>query len=210
MKILLLGNGGREHALAWKIAQSPKTEKLYIAPGNAGTASVGENVPIGVNDFDAIRDFVLNNDIDMLVVGPEAPLVDGIYDYFKADERLSKIPVIGPSKAGAQLEGSKDFAKVFMMRHHIPTARYQTFDGTQLEEGLRFLETLKAPYVLKADGLCGGKGVLILSTLAEAQKELREMLGGMFGNASSRVVIEEYLSGIECSIFVLSDGEHYT
>ena len=210
MKILLLGNGGREHALAWKIAQSPKTEKLYIAPGNAGTASVGENVPIGVNDFDAIRDFVLNNDIDMLVVGPEAPLVDGIYDYFKADERLSKIPVIGPSKAGAQLEGSKDFAKVFMMRHHIPTARYQTFDGTQLEEGLRFLETLKAPYVLKADGLCGGKGVLILSTLAEAQKELREMLGGMFGNASSRVVIEEYLSGIECSIFVLTDGEHYT
>lgn len=210
MKILLLGNGGREHALAWKIAQSPKTEKLYIAPGNAGTASVGENIPIGVNDFDAIRDFVISTGIDLLVVGPEAPLVEGIYDYFKADERLSKIPVIGPSKAGAQLEGSKDFAKAFMMRHHIPTARYQTFNGTQLEEGLRFLETLKAPYVLKADGLCGGKGVLILPTLEEAQKELREMLGGMFGNASSRVVIEEYLSGIECSVFVLTDGEHYT
>ena len=209
MKILLLGSGGREHALAWKIAQSAKCEKLFIAPGNAGTVNVGENVSIGVNEFEKIKQFVLDNAIDMVVVGPEDPLVKGIYDEFKSDARTAQIPVIGPSKAGAVLEGSKDFAKGFMQRHQIPTARYETFDGEHLEEGLRFLETLEAPYVLKADGLCAGKGVLILPTIDEAKKELKEMLGGMFGNASSRVVIEEFLSGIECSVFVLTDGEHY-
>ena len=209
MKILLLGSGGREHALAWKIAQSAKCEKLFIAPGNAGTVNVGENVSIGVNEFEKIKQFVLDNAIDMVVVGPEDPLVKGIYDEFKSDARTVQIPVIGPSKAGAVLEGSKDFAKGFMQRHQIPTARYETFDGEHLEEGLRFLETLEAPYVLKADGLCAGKGVLILPTIDEAKKELKEMLGGMFGNASSRVVIEEFLSGIECSVFVLTDGEHY-
>lgn len=209
MKILLLGSGGREHALAWKIAQSKKVEKLYIAPGNAGTSNVGENVSISATDFDALKAFVLENAIDMVVVGPEDPLVKGIYDNFKNDERTSHIPVIGPSKAGAVLEGSKDFAKAFMMRHNIPTAAYATFDGEHLEEGLAFLETLQAPYVLKADGLCAGKGVLILPTLEEAKNELREMLGGMFGNASSRVVIEEFMSGIECSVFVLTDGKNY-
>ena len=209
LRILLLGSGGREHALAWKIAQSAKCEKLFIAPGNAGTINNGENVPIGVNEFDKLKEFVLQNDIDMMVVGPEDPLVRGIYDEFKADERTASIPVIGPSKAGAVLEGSKDFAKRFMQRHNIPTARYQTFDGEHLNEGLAFLETLKAPYVLKADGLCAGKGVLILPTLDEAKKELKEMLGGMFGNASAQVVIEEFLSGIECSVFVLTDGKHY-
>ena len=209
MKILLLGSGGREHALAWKIAQSAKCEKLFIAPGNAGTVNVGENVSIGVNEFEKIKQFVLDNAIDMVVVGPEDPLVKGIYDEFKSDARTAQIPVIGPSKAGAVLEGSKDFAKGFMQRHQIPTARYETFDGEHLEEGLRFLETLEAPYVLKADGLCAGKGVLILPTMDEAKKELKEMLGGMFGNASSRVVIEEFVSGIECSVFVLTDGKHY-
>ncbi len=209
MKILLLGSGGREHALAWKIAQSPKVDKLFIAPGNAGTGSVGTNVDIPVGDFDEIALFVLNEEVDMVVVGPEDPLVKGIYDYFAHHDLLKDIPVIGPSKAGAVLEGSKDFAKAFMMRHGIPTAAYATFDGTQVEEGCKFLETLQAPYVLKADGLCAGKGVLILPTLEEAKKELREMLGGMFGNASSRVVIEEFLSGIECSVFVLTDGKHY-
>ncbi len=209
MKILLLGSGGREHALAWKIAQSDKCDNLYIAPGNAGTGECGENVNIGVNDFEAQKDFVVSHAIDMVVVGPEDPLVKGVYDEFKADARTRDIPVIGPSKAGAVLEGSKDFAKQFMKRHHIPTAQYETFDGEHLEEGLQFLETLKAPYVLKADGLCAGKGVLILPTLDEAKKELKEMLGGMFGNASSRVVIEEFLSGIECSVFVLTDGKHY-
>lgn len=209
MKILLLGSGGREHALAWKIAQSEKCEKLYIAPGNAGTSDCGENVTMKADDFEAIKQFVVEKGIDMVVVGPEDPLVKGIYDELKADGRTKDIPVIGPSKAGAVLEGSKDFAKSFMQRHHIPTARYETFDGEHLEEGLRFLETLEAPYVLKADGLCAGKGVLILPTLGEAKKELKEMLGGMFGNASSRVVIEEFLSGIECSVFVLTDGRHY-
>ena len=209
MTILLLGSGGREHALAWKIAQSPKCAKLYIAPGNAGTGNVGENVPIGVNDFEALKAFAVEKNVDMVVVGPEDPLVKGIYDEFRQDERTSHIPVIGPSKAGAVLEGSKDFAKAFMQRHNIPTARYETFDGEHLEEGLKFLETLEAPYVLKADGLCAGKGVLILPTLDEAKKELKEMLGGMFGNASSRVVIEEFLSGIECSVFVMTDGQHY-
>ena len=209
MKILLLGSGGREHALAWKISQSEKVEKLFIAPGNAGTTNCGENVAIGVNDFEKIKEFVVDNNVDMVVVGPEDPLVKGVYDDLKSDERTKNVPVIGPSKAGAVLEGSKDFAKAFMQRHNIPTAKYQTFDGTTLEEGLKFLETLKAPYVLKADGLCAGKGVLILPTLDEAKKELKEMLGGMFGNASARVVIEEYLSGIECSVFVLTDGTHY-
>ena len=209
MKILLLGSGGREHALAWKIAQSPKVEKLYIAPGNAGTALTGENVSIKADDFEALKDFCVEKRVNMVVVGPEDPLVKGIYDDFKNDPRTKDIPVIGPSKKGAVLEGSKDFAKGFMERHNIPTAKYRTFDGTSLEEGLKFLETLKAPYVLKADGLCAGKGVLILPTLEEAKKELKEMLGGMFGNASAQVVIEEFLSGIECSVFVLTDGKNY-
>ena len=209
MKILLLGSGGREHALGWKIAQSKRVTQLFIAPGNAGTSEVGTNVDIQVNDFDAIKDFICNQKIDMVVVGPEDPLVNGIYDALKNDSRTKDTVVIGPSKEGAKLEGSKDFAKAFMKRHHIPTARYHTFTGETLDEGLRFLETLEAPYVLKADGLCAGKGVLILPTLAEAQRELNEMLGGMFGKASARVVIEEYLSGIECSVFVLTDGKHY-
>ena len=209
MKILLLGSGGREHALAWKIAQSKKCEKLFIAPGNAGTGLCGENVSMKADDFEAIKEFIVANGVNMVVVGPEDPLVKGIYDNLKTDARTKVIPVIGPSKAGAVLEGSKDFAKAFMQRHDIPTARYQTFDGEHLAEGLAFLETLEAPYVLKADGLCAGKGVLILPTLDEAKKELKEMLGGMFGNASSRVVIEEFMSGIECSVFVLTDGQHY-
>ena len=209
MKILLLGSGGREHALAWKIAQSKQVEKLYIAPGNAGTGNCGENVNIGVNDFEELKKFVYTNHIDMVVVGPEDPLVKGIYDNFANDPLTCNIPVIGPSKAGAVLEGSKDFAKAFMQRHNIPTARYQTFDGTTVEEGLKFLETLSAPYVLKADGLCAGKGVLILPTLDEAKRELKEMLDGMFGNASAQVVIEEFLSGIEGSVFVLTDGKNY-
>lgn len=209
MKVLLLGSGGREHALAWKIAQSDKCEKLFIAPGNAGTAAVGENVAIKADDFEALKQFCVENGVDMVVVGPEDPLVKGVYDDFRDDEHTKNIPVIGPSKAGAVLEGSKDFAKRFMMRHNIPTAKYETFDGTTLEEGLKFLETLKAPYVLKADGLCAGKGVLIVPTLEEAKKELKDMLGGMFGNASASVVIEEFLSGIECSVFVLTDGKHY-
>lgn len=209
MKVLLLGSGGREHALAWKIAQSAKVEKLFIAPGNAGTATCGENVAIKADDFEALKQFTVEKGINMVVVGPEDPLVKGIYDDFKNDARTANVPVIGPSKQGAVLEGSKDFAKSFMQRHNIPTARYHTFTGETLNEGLAFLETLKAPYVLKADGLCAGKGVLILPTLDEAKKELKEMLGGMFGNASASVVIEEFLSGIECSVFVLTDGKHY-
>ena len=223
MKILLLGSGGREHALAWKIAQSEKCDKLFIAPGNGGTGAVGENVNMKADDFETVKQFVVDNGINMVVVGPEDPLVKGIYDELKADPRTSSVPVIGPSKAGAVLEGSKDFAKGFMQRHNIPTARYQTFTGETVQEGIAFLETLQPPYVLKADGLCAGKGVLILPTLDEAKKELKEMLGiasptpskggetaaPMFGDASSRVVIEEFLSGIECSVFVLTDGEHY-
>lgn len=209
MKILLLGSGGREHALAWKIAQSKKCEKLFIAPGNAGTTDCGENVAIGVNDFEKLKAFAVENAIDMVVVGPEDPLVLGIYDEFKHDARTAHISIIGPSKAGAVLEGSKDFAKAFMQRHAIPTAAYATFDGTTVDEGLKFLETLKAPYVLKADGLAAGKGVLILPTLDEAKHEFKQMLDGMFGKASAKVVIEEFLSGIECSVFVLTDGTNY-
>lgn len=210
MKILLLGNGGRECAIAWKLAQSAKCEKLYIAPGNAGTSAYGENVAIGVNEFDKIRDFVLAQGIGMVVVGPEDPLVRGVVDFFAADDRLKHIPVIGPSKAAAQLEGSKEFAKAFMSRHGIPTARYQAFTLAEYDEACRFLDSLQAPYVLKADGLAAGKGVLIIEDLAEAKRELKEMLGGMFGAASATVVIEEFMSGIECSVFVLTDGEgHY-
>ena len=209
MNILLLGSGGREHALAWKIAKSSKLDKLFIAPGNAGTNQVGTNVNIKAEDFDAIKDFVLGNDIKMVVCGPEAPLVAGISDFFKNDEELKNIPVVGPSKEGAQLEGSKEYAKEFMLRHGIPTAAYKSFTKETLAEGKEFLKTLKAPYVLKADGLAAGKGVLILNDLEEAQKELEEMLGGMFGDASSTVVIEEFLSGIECSVFALTDGKDY-
>ncbi len=209
MNILLVGSGGREHALAWKIAQSPRVEQLFIAPGNAGTALAGTNVALSATDFDGIKTFVLQNNINMVVVGPEDPLVKGIYDYFKKDTQLASVPVIGPSQEGAQLEGSKDFAKAFMMRHNIPTAQYKSITADNLEEGFAFLESLEAPYVLKADGLAAGKGVLILDTLEEAKKELGDMLGGMFGDASKTVVIEEFLDGIECSVFVLSDGENY-
>jgi phosphoribosylamine--glycine ligase len=209
MKLLLLGSGGREHALAWKIAQSPKIEKLFIAPGNAGTSQVGENVNIKATDFDALKAFALAEKIDMIVVGPEDPLVKGIYDRFKGDAETSHIAIIGPTKAGAELEGSKEFAKGFMQRHSIPTARYKSVTAANIEEGIQFLEQLEAPYVLKADGLCAGKGVLILPTLEEAKKELHEMLDGMFGEASAVVVIEEFLSGIECSVFVLTDGKNY-
>lgn len=209
MNILLLGSGGREHALAWKMAKSPKTDQLYIAPGNAGTGSAGINVPVKADDFGAIKAFVLNHSVDMVVVGPEDPLVKGIYDYFRDDPSLAAIPVIGPSREGAQLEGSKEFAKAFMNRHHIPTARYKSITAGNPEEGYAFLEQLEAPYVLKADGLAAGKGVLIIDSLEEAKEELRKMLEGMFGEASKTVVIEEFLDGIECSVFVVSDGNDY-
>lgn len=209
MRILLLGSGGREHALAWKISQSKRTDKLYIAPGNAGTSGVGENVPIAVDDFEGLKRFASRESIDMVVAGPEAPLVAGIYDAFKADSRTAHIPVIGPSRAGAALEGSKDFAKAFMTRHNIPTAVYRTFDATAATDAEAYLDTLQPPYVLKADGLAAGKGVLIVPNLAEAKTKVREMLGGLFGAASSRVVIEEHLSGTECSVFALTDGKHY-
>ena len=224
MKILLLGSGGREHALAWKIAQSERVEKLFIAPGNAGTGTLPKstNIAMKADDFEAIKAFVATEGIDMVVVGPEDPLVKGIYDDMKQDARTKDVPVIGPSKAGAVLEGSKDFAKGFMQRHHIPTARYATFTSETVQEGFSFLEMLQPPYVLKADGLCAGKGVLIVPTLDEAKATLTDMLGTQadvanggehtapkFGEASNRVVIEEFLSGIECSVFVLTDGEHY-
>jgi phosphoribosylamine--glycine ligase len=209
MDILLLGSGGREHALAWKIRQSPKTGQLYIAPGNAGTAATGVNVDLKVNDFQRIGEFVLEHEIDLVVVGPEDPLVKGIYDFFKADEALSRIPVIGPGRLGARLEGSKDFAKAFMMRHRIPTAQYRSFTAEQVDEGIAFLHTLPPPYVLKADGLAAGKGVLIIDSLAEAADELRNMLQGMFGDASRTVVVEAFLDGVECSVFVLTDGNDY-
>ncbi|MDP4204665.1 MAG: phosphoribosylamine--glycine ligase [Bacteroidota bacterium] len=209
MKILIIGSGGREHALAWKIKQSPKVETVYLAPGNAGTGNVGINLPIGVSDFDGIKKAVMEKGIDMVVVGPEVPLVEGIVNFFNADNELKNIPVIGPDKIGAQLEGSKDFAKAFMQKYNIPTARYKTITTENLEEGLAFLQELTPPFVLKADGLAAGKGVLIIPSLEEAQSSLKEMLGGMFGQASAKVVIEEFLSGIECSVFVLSDGKNY-
>lgn len=209
MNILLLGSGGREHTFAWKMAQSNRCKKLFIAPGNGGTLQCGANVPIAATDFPAIKKFVLENEIEMVVVGPEDPLVKGIHDFFLDDVELKNIPVIGPGKDGAQLEGSKDFSKQFMMRHKIPTARYQTFTQASLQEGLKFLEQLKPPYVLKADGLAAGKGVVIPQTLEEAGKELTEMLSGKFGNASAKVVIEEFLKGIELSVFVLTDGLTY-
>ena len=209
MNILILGSGGREHALAWKIKQSKKTDKLYIAPGNAGTDMVGENVAIATTDFPAIKQFVLDKQINMVVVGPEAPLVEGIYNFFRDDSQLKNVSVIGPSKEGAELEGSKRFAKEFMMRHNIPTAKYKSITKDNIDEGLSFLETLSPPYVLKADGLAAGKGVIILNERIDAINVLNEMLSGMFGAASQTVVIEEFLSGIECSVFVLSDGESY-
>ena len=209
MNILILGSGGREHALAWKIKQSKKTDKLYIAPGNAGTDMVGENVAIATTDFPAIKQFVLDKQINMVVVGPEAPLVEGIYNFFRDDSQLKNVSVIGPSKEGAELEGSKRFAKEFMMRHNIPTAKYKSITKDNIDEGLSFLESLSPPYVLKADGLAAGKGVIILNERIDAINVLNEMLSGMFGAASQTVVIEEFLSGIECSAFVLSDGDSY-
>ncbi|MFV0538342.1 MAG: phosphoribosylamine--glycine ligase [Dysgonomonas sp.] len=209
MNILLLGSGGRENALAWKIKQSSKVQNLDVAPGNAGTHSIAHNVDISITDFPAIKQFALGNKIDVVIVGPEEPLVRGIYDYFISDKEISHIPVIGPSQKGAKLEGSKDFAKQFMIRHNIPTARYKSFTIDQLDEAYSFLGELEAPYVLKADGLAAGKGVLIINDLDEAKRELKEMLSGMFGDASRTVVIEEFLSGIECSVFVLTDGDSY-
>ena len=209
MNILLLGSGGREHALAWKIAQSPKVDTLFIAPGNAGTLNVGKNVNIKADDFEALGRFAIDNNVQMVVVGPEDPLVKGVYDYFKQDSELSSVTVIGPSAFGAQLEGSKDFAKQFMMRHNIPTARYLSVSASNIDEGRAFLKSLKAPYVLKADGLAAGKGVLIIDNLSEAEQELDNMIGGKFGASSATVVIEEFLSGIECSVFVLTDGKEY-
>lgn len=210
MNILLLGSGGREHALAWKITQSPKCSQLFVAPGNAGTGKLAANVALNPLDFEAVKAFVLEHKIEMVVVGPEDPLVKGVYDYFKNDAQLRDIPVIGPSKHGAQLEGSKEFAKEFLVKHGIPTARYQSFTKDTVEEGCAFLTTLNAPYVLKADGLAAGKGVLILKDLNEAQQELRNMLvDAKFGDASSKVVIEEFLDGIELSCFVLTDGKSY-
>lgn len=209
MRILLLGSGGREHAIAWKIMQSDKLEKLFVAPGNAGTDGIAENVNIGVNDFDALAEFALANNVNMIIVGPEDPLVNGIYDFFLNREDLKHIPVIGPSKTGAILEGSKDFAKDFMAKHNIPTPAYLTVTKDNLEEGVNFLTTFEAPYVLKADGLAAGKGVLIIEDLKEAQDSLREMIGGMFGDASAKVVIEEFLRGIELSVFAITDGKDY-
>ncbi len=207
--ILLLGSGGREHAIAWKISQSKLLKKLYIAPGNAGTSNVGTNINLNIKDFNAIKTFVLENQVDMVVVGPEEPLVLGIYDFFANDSELKNIPVIGPSKLGATLEGSKDFAKAFMMRNGIPTAQYRSFTKETINDAYTFLESLKAPYVLKADGLAAGKGVLIINDITEAKNELKNMLEGSFGEASKTVVIEEFLSGIECSVFVLTDGKNY-
>jgi len=209
MNVLVLGSGGREHAFAWKLAQSKKLNNLFIAPGNAGTAEVGINVEMGVNDFDAIKEFVLSNDIKIVVVGPEDPLVNGIHDYFLADDALKNVGVIGPKKDGAELEGSKEFSKIFMEKHGVPTAKYKSFTTDNLADGYTFLESLEPPFVLKADGLAAGKGVLILDDLAEAKTELTNMTNGKFGAASATVVIEEFLHGIELSVFVLTDGENY-
>ncbi|PKA98312.1 phosphoribosylamine--glycine ligase [Flavobacteriaceae bacterium MAR_2009_75] len=210
MNILVLGSGGREHTITWQLSQSKHSPKLFVAPGNAGTAKIATNIPIGVNDFDAIKAATLENNIDMVVVGPEDPLVNGVHDYYLNDQEIKHIPVLGPQKAAAELEGSKEFAKKFMMRHGIPTAAYQSFSAETLSEGYSFLETLNAPYVLKADGLAAGKGVLILNDLNEAKRELKTMLvDEKFGSASTTVVIEEFLSGIELSVFVLTDGKGY-
>ncbi len=209
MNILLLGSGGREHAIAWKIAQSPKLNQLFIAPGNPGTASVGINLQIAADNFPALKEAILKNNIDLIVVGPEVPLVKGVVNFFATDEKTKKIPVIGPDKIGAQLEGSKDFSKKFMFRHNIPTAAYFSVTSVNIEDGVNFLKSLEAPYVLKADGLAAGKGVLILNDIQEAINELRSMLDGKFGAASKTVVIEEFLSGIECSVFVITDGKNY-
>ncbi|MCH2229380.1 MAG: phosphoribosylamine--glycine ligase [Crocinitomicaceae bacterium] len=210
MRVLLLGSGGREHALAWKIAQSSMLEELFIAPGNAGTKQHGKNVNCSISNFEEVKAFVLENSINMVVVGPEDPLVNGIVDFFEADDQISNVPVIGPNKVAAQMEGSKDFAKEFMKRHNIPTAKYGTFTKDTLDKGYAFLESMKAPYVLKADGLAAGKGVLILDNLVDAKKELKSMLAdAKFGDASSRVVIEQFLDGIELSCFVLTDGDSY-
>jgi len=209
MNILLLGSGGREHAMAWKISQSPKLSSLYVAPGNPGTAAVATNLPIAADDFPNIKKAVLENNIDLVVVGPEDPLVKGVVNFFAADTELKNIPVIGPDKVGAQLEGSKDFSKKFMFRHNIPTAGYLSVTANNIPEGIAFLKNLQAPYVLKADGLAAGKGVLILNDLDETISELKAMLDGKFGAASKTVVIEEFLSGIECSVFVITDGKNY-
>lgn len=210
MNILIIGSGGREHALAWKIAESPKTEQVFILPGNAGTRTVGTNIPIDINDFEGIKMTVIENDIDMVIVGPEVPLVNGIHDYFLSDKLLENTPVIGPVKAAAMLEGSKDFSKSFMNKYNIPTAASKTFDSTSLEEGMAYLEQFNPPYVLKADGLAAGKGVLIINNLEDAKDELKQMIGeAKFGDASAKVVIEEFLSGIELSVFVLTDGKSY-
>jgi phosphoribosylamine---glycine ligase len=209
MNILIVGSGGREHAMAWKIKQSPKLNQLFIAPGNAGTSLLGVNLPIGVSDFQGIKKAVIDNQIDLVLIGPEVPLCEGLHDYFLADDSLRQVKVVGPRKLGAQLEGSKDFAKEFMMRHQIPTAKYLAVTSENLTEGLAFLKTMNAPYVLKADGLAAGKGVLIISDLQEAEASLKEMLDGQFGAASSKVVVEEFLSGIECSVFAITDGKDY-
>ncbi len=209
MKILIIGSGGREHALGWKIQQSDKVEQLFFAPGNAGTKELGTNLAVSVSDFEKIKSAVLENHIDLMLVGPEVPLVEGLHDFFAADEALKDVKVVGPKKLGAELEGSKDFAKAFMARHNIPTAQYATVTAANLNEGLAFLKTMQAPYVLKADGLAAGKGVLIIDSLEEAENSLKEMLDGQFGKASSKVVIEEFLSGVEVSVFVITDGKDY-
>ncbi len=209
LNILIVGSGGREHAMAWKIKQSPKINQLFIAPGNAGTAELGENIPVGVSDFEGLKKVVLEKKVDLMVVGPEVPLVEGLHDFFIADEDLKHVKVVGPQKEGAQLEGSKDFSKEFMERHNIPTAKYKTVTSNSISEGVDFLKSMKAPYVLKADGLAAGKGVLIIDNLPEAEASLKEMLDGQFGSASSKVVIEEFLSGVELSVFAITDGKGY-
>jgi len=209
MRMLIIGSGGREHAFGWKIKQSTKIEKLFFAPGNAGTSQLGENIPIGVSDFEGIKKAVLSENIDLVLVGPEVPLVEGLHDFFLSDDQLKSVPVVGPTKAGAMLEGSKDFAKEFMMKYNIPTARYETFSVGEVEKAKTFMKTLQPPYVLKADGLAAGKGVLILDSFDEAVAELKEMLDGKFGSASQKVVIEEFLSGIELSVFAITDGKSY-
>jgi len=209
INILMVGSGGREHAMAWKIKQSSLLNQLFIAPGNAGTSLLGTNLPVGISDFEGLKKAALDHQVDLVLVGPEVPLCEGLHDYFLADPSLKHIKVVGPQKLGAQLEGSKDFAKEFMMRHQIPTAKYYSVTSASLSEGLAFLKTMKSPYVLKADGLAAGKGVLIIDDLSEAEKSLKEMLDGQFGVASSKVVVEEFLSGIECSVFAITDGRDY-